>query len=69
MCKNQTISWLVHSYNTSNAHMNHKQTQTHKTHHNLDLGEVTTFPLIVFFVHGHGGNIQMSFCPWTPKIP
>jgi hypothetical protein len=49
--------------------MNHKQTQTHKTHHNLDLGEVTTFPLIVLFVHGHGGNIQMSFCPWTPKIP
>jgi len=48
--------------------MNHRQTQTHKIHHNLDLREVTTFPLIVFFVHGHEGNIQMSFCPWTPKL-
>jgi hypothetical protein len=27
------------------------------------LGETTTFPLIVFYVLGHGANIQMSFCP------
>jgi hypothetical protein len=32
------------------------------------LGEATTFPLIVYFVLGHGTNTQMSFCPWTPKI-
>ncbi len=37
--------------------------KTHKTHHGLDLGETTTFPLIVFYVLGHGANIQMSFCP------
>jgi hypothetical protein len=32
------------------------------------LGEATTFPLIVFFVHGHEASIQMSFCPRTPKL-
>jgi hypothetical protein len=34
-----------------------------------DLGEATTFPLIVYFVALHGGHIQMVFCPRTPKIP
>jgi hypothetical protein len=47
--------------------MNHEQTPTHKTHHGLDLGEATTFPLIVLFVLGHGVNTQMAFCPETPK--
>jgi hypothetical protein len=41
---------------------------THKTHHSLDLREATTFPLIVYFVPGHGTNTQMSFCPKTPKL-
>jgi len=36
------------------ARMSHGQTQTHKTPHNLDLGEATTFPLTILFVHGHG---------------
>ncbi len=49
-------------------HTSHKQTQTHKTHHNPDLGEATTFPPIVFSVPGHGANTQMSFCPRTPKL-
>jgi len=48
--------------------MNYGQTQTHKTHHGLDLGEATTFPLIVLFMTGHGAYTQMSFCPRTPKL-
>jgi hypothetical protein len=47
--------------------MNHKQIQTHKTHHGPNLGEATTFPLIVYYVHGHKANTQMLFCPRTPK--
>jgi len=47
------------------------QTRTHKTHHSLehslDLREAATFPLIVYFVPGHGTSTQMSFCPETPK--
>ncbi len=31
-------------------------------------GEAITFPLIIFFVLGHGANTQMSFCPEIPKI-
>ncbi len=34
-----------------------RATRTHKTHHGPNLGEATTFPLIVYFVplHGDGG--------------
>jgi hypothetical protein len=32
----------------------------HKTHHDSDLGEATTFPLIVYFVLNHMTNTQMS---------
>jgi hypothetical protein len=64
---NQT-SWLVHKWSTFEAWTSQGQTQTHKTHHNSDLGEATTFPLIVFYVFGHGANTQMSFCPKTPKL-
>ncbi len=45
----------------------HRQTRTQKTHHDPDLGEATTFPLIVYSMHGHRINTQMSFCPQTPK--
>jgi hypothetical protein len=48
--------------------VNHGHTQTHKTHHDLNLEEATTFPLIVFSMINHGGYIQMSFCPKTPKL-
>jgi hypothetical protein len=68
LAQNQTISSLVHNLNTFGAWTNDEQTQTHKTHHGLDLGEATTFPLIVYFVPDHGTNIQMSFCPRTPKF-
>ncbi len=44
-----------------------RATQTHKTHHGPNLGEATTFPLIVYSVAAHGAHIQMVFCPGTPK--
>ncbi len=58
----------MHSHGTFGAWMNHRQTRTHKIHHGLDLGEVTTFPLIVFTVPRHGANTEMSFCPEIPKL-
>jgi hypothetical protein len=65
---NQTTSWLVCNWNTFDAWTNHWHTQTNKIHHRPDLGEATTFPLIVFSMLGHGGCTQMSFCPKTPKL-
>jgi hypothetical protein len=67
-CTNQTTSWLMRSCNIFNALTSHGHTWIHKTHRGLDLGEATTFPLIVFFMPGHGGCTQMSFCPGTPKL-
>ncbi len=58
----------MHSSNILGARINHGQTRTYKIHHGLDLGEATTFPLIIFYVLGHGANTQMSFCPETPKF-
>jgi hypothetical protein len=58
----------MHSLNIFGARTNHRQTRTHKTHHGPDLGEATTFPLIVYSVHFHEAHIQMGFCPETPKI-
>jgi len=66
-CTNQTTSWLMHNLNTFGARKSHGQTRTHKTHHGLNLGEATTFPLIVYFVPLHEAHIQMAFCPRTPK--
>ncbi len=58
----------MHSWCTFDARTSHRQTQTHKTPHGLDLGESTTFPFIVFSMHGHKTSTQMSFCPKTPKL-
>jgi hypothetical protein len=66
-CTNQT-SWVVHSWNIFCARTNHRHTQTHKTHHNLNLGETTIFPLIVFFIINYENCTQMSFCLRTPKL-
>jgi hypothetical protein len=41
--------------------------KTHKSHHDANLGEVTTFPFIIFFVLGHRTNTQMSFCLRLPS--
>ncbi len=57
----------MHSWSIFGAKTSHEQPQTHKTHHNPELGEATTFPLIVYFVVLHGGYIQMAFCPRIPK--
>jgi len=59
--------WLVHNWNTFGARTSHMQTWTHKTHHGPNLGEATTFRLIVYFVPLHEAHIQMAFCSGTPK--
>ncbi len=52
----------MRSWTTFGARMSHGQTCIHKIHHDLDLGEATTFPLIILSMFGHGTNTQMSFC-------
>jgi len=54
------------SSSTFTTKTNHEQTRIHKTQHGSDLGEATTFPLIVYFVPNHRISTQMSFCH---KIP
>ncbi len=44
-----------------------RATRTHKTHHGPDLGEATTFPLIVYSAARGGGGIQMAISPGTPE--
>jgi hypothetical protein len=58
----------VRSYNIFGAQIHHEQTWTHKIHHGLDLGEATTFPLVVFFMPGRWAYAQMSFCPGILKL-
>jgi hypothetical protein len=66
-CTNQKTSWLVRNLSTFGAWTSHKRTQIHKIHHGPDLGEATTFPLIVYSMSGHGTNTEMTFCTGTPK--
>jgi hypothetical protein len=66
---NQTTNWLMHSWSIFGAQTSHEQTWTRKIHHNPNLGEVTTFPFIIFFVPSHGASTQMSFCPRTVATP
>jgi hypothetical protein len=56
----------MHSLSTFGAKTSHKQIRTHKIHHDLDLVEATTFPLIVYYVPLHEAHIQMTFCLRTP---
>jgi hypothetical protein len=42
--------------------------QTHKTHHSLDFGEATTFPLIIYSMVGHGAYIQMVFLSRDSRV-
>jgi hypothetical protein len=58
----------MHNWSTFGAKTNHKQIRIHKIHHGPDLGEATTFPLIVYSLRGHGTSTQMSFCPKIPKV-
>jgi hypothetical protein len=57
----------MHCWSVFGARTNHEQIWTHKTQQDLDLGEATTFPLIVYCVHLHEAHIQMAFCPETPQ--
>jgi hypothetical protein len=41
--------------------MSQMHTRIHKIYHDLNLGEGTTFPLIVFSVIHHGGYTQITF--------
>jgi hypothetical protein len=45
-----------------------KKFSSDKTDHGSNLGKATTFPLIVYFVFGHGTSTQMSFYPEIPEI-
>jgi hypothetical protein len=58
----------MRSLSTFGAQTSYEQTQTHKTHHDPNLGEATTFFHIVFSMSGHGAYTQMSFCPEIPEI-
>jgi hypothetical protein len=58
-CTNQTTSWLVCSWSTFGARMNHGHSRTHNIHHGLNLGEATTFPLIIFF--GRWATMQIIY--------
>ncbi len=51
----------MHCWNTFDARKSHGQTRTHKTHHGPNLGEATTFPLIVHSAPLHEAHIQMTF--------
>jgi hypothetical protein len=48
----------MRGWSTFVAQMNHGHTQIHKTHHGLNLGEATTFPLIVLSMNSHNDNIH-----------
>jgi hypothetical protein len=58
----------MRDWNTFNARTNHMHTKIHKIYHGSDLGEATTFLLMVFFVPSHRACTQMSFCLGTPKL-
>jgi hypothetical protein len=58
----------MYNWSTFGAWTNRGQTQTHKTHHGLDLREATTFPFIIFYVPGHRASTHNSFCLATPNL-
>ncbi len=68
ICTNQITSWLMCSCNTFGARTNHGQTQTHKTHHDLDLGEKHHLPFYSILYASPWGLHPNSFCPRTPKL-
>jgi hypothetical protein len=47
----------MHNLSTFGAKTSHGQTQIHKIHQGSELGEATTFPLIVYFVPLHKTHI------------
>jgi hypothetical protein len=63
-----TTSWLKLILHPFGVGTNHGQPWTHLTHHDLDSGEATTFPHIVFSAARGGGYIQMALFLGTPKL-
>ncbi len=51
-------SWSTFGVKKSHGQIRtHKIHKIHKIHHGLDLGEATTFPLIVYYVPLHEAHI------------
>jgi hypothetical protein len=64
----------MHSCSTFGARTSHGQTWIHTTHHGPDLGEASTFPIIVYYVPLYEAHIQMAFLSYdsqvgVPKFP
>jgi len=64
----QTTKWLVHNPGHPWVLGQATGTSDHKTHHDPDSGEATTFPHIVFSALLHRGYNQMALFPGTPKL-
>ncbi len=46
----------------------HKLTQTHETHHGLDLGKVTILLLVIYFINGNVDYIESQNCHYIVKV-
>jgi hypothetical protein len=64
----QTTKWLVYIREHPWVLGQATGTLDHKTHHDPDSGEATTFPHIVFSAPHFGDYIQMARFPGTPKL-
>jgi hypothetical protein len=67
LAQNQQTSWLAQGWSTFSVRKNHEWPRTHKTQHDPDSKETTTFPHIVYSAPPHGSGIWMAFCLGTPK--
>jgi hypothetical protein len=63
----------MHSWSTFDAQTSHRHTRTHKIHHGPNLGEATTFPLVVLSAIQHEATPKWCFSHdsqvESPKIP
>jgi phage-related protein len=57
----------MYNWNTFGVQTSHMHTQTHKTQQSPNLGEVTTFPLIVFSVINQGATSKCHFVLGLPS--
>jgi hypothetical protein len=57
----------MHSCRIFGAKKSHRQTWIHKTHHDLDLREATTFPLIVYSFLSMKPTSKWRFVPRFPN--
>jgi hypothetical protein len=63
----QQVGLVRNTLVLGHARMSHGQTRTHKIHHGSNLGEATTFPLMVYSVFGH---LRRSAPPRSaPRFP